>query len=115
MSVTFYMDEQVPGPLTDGLRRRGVDVLTAQGDGRGETDDEDLLDRAAELGRVLVTEDQDFLRIADQRQRAATPCVGIVFIHQQGPTIGRCVQDLEIIAKLGEPHEYANRVEYLPL
>ena len=30
-------------------------------------------------------------------------------------TIGRCVQDLELIAKAGEPEEMANRVEYLPL
>jgi hypothetical protein len=30
-------------------------------------------------------------------------------------TIGRCIQDLELIAKASEPDEMANRVEYLPL
>ena len=29
MPVAFYMDVHVPQPITDQLRRRGVDVLTA--------------------------------------------------------------------------------------
>jgi hypothetical protein len=28
--IKFYMDEHVPRAVTDGLRRRGVDVLTTQ-------------------------------------------------------------------------------------
>lgn len=34
MGVTLYMDVHVPGSITRQLRRRGVDVLTAQEDGR---------------------------------------------------------------------------------
>ena len=30
-------------------------------------------------------------------------------------TIGQCVADLELIAKVYEPADMANRVEYLPL
>lgn len=30
-------------------------------------------------------------------------------------TIGRCIADLELIAKLAEPEEVVNRVEFLPL
>jgi hypothetical protein len=41
--------------------------------------------------------------------------VGVVYAHQLRITIGRCVQDLELIAKASEPEELANRVEYLPL
>lgn len=46
MSVRFYMDEHVHGAVTSGLRRRGVDVLTAQEDGQTGADDDSLLDRA---------------------------------------------------------------------
>ena len=28
--IKFYMDEHIPKAVTEGLRRRGVDVLTAQ-------------------------------------------------------------------------------------
>jgi hypothetical protein len=30
MPVTFYMDEHIRSNITEGLRKRGVDVLTAQ-------------------------------------------------------------------------------------
>jgi hypothetical protein len=33
MSVAFYMDVHVHAALTEQLRRRGIDVLTAQDDG----------------------------------------------------------------------------------
>ncbi|AFY30690.1 hypothetical protein Cal7507_0188 [Calothrix sp. PCC 7507] len=33
MSVPLYMDVHVPQAITDQLRRRGVDVLTAHEDG----------------------------------------------------------------------------------
>ena len=61
------MDVHVPHAITRGLRRRGVDVLTAQEDGATEMLDPDLLDRAASLGRILFTRDQDLLAIAASR------------------------------------------------
>jgi hypothetical protein len=32
MSIALYMDENVPLPITNGLRQRDVDVLRAQED-----------------------------------------------------------------------------------
>jgi hypothetical protein len=40
------MDVHVPRAITEGLRLRGVDVLTAQADGTAELFDDKLLDRA---------------------------------------------------------------------
>ncbi|MFL6215812.1 MAG: hypothetical protein ACJ74J_18155 [Blastocatellia bacterium] len=42
------MDVQIRRALTEGLRLRGVDVLTAQEDGADELSDHELLDRATE-------------------------------------------------------------------
>jgi hypothetical protein len=67
--LRFYMDEGVDGPITQGLRARGVDVLTVQEDGRaGLRPDLLVLDRATELQRVAVCQDRDFLREAHLRQ-----------------------------------------------
>jgi hypothetical protein len=115
MGVSYYMDEQVPDAITRGLRRRGVDVLRVQDDGHANTDDAVILDRAAALGRVVFTHDQDFLVIAHHRQANGLRFAGVVFAHQDGPSIGQCVDDLEIIAVASELHEWENRVEYLPL
>ena len=56
------MDVHVPRAVTTALRLRGIDVLTAQEDASAELDDGPLLKRAAELGRILVTQDDDLLR-----------------------------------------------------
>jgi hypothetical protein len=52
--VAFYMDHNVPRAITDGLRLRGVDVITAFEDNAATMSDPGLRDRALALGRVLV-------------------------------------------------------------
>ncbi|MEG3973589.1 DUF5615 family PIN-like protein [Microcoleus sp. herbarium8] len=115
MSINLYMDENVPLPVTEGLRRRDVDVLRVQDDGRKGTPDNIVLDRAAELQRVVFTQDDDFLAIANLRQQEAVNFAGVIYAHQQSVTVGDCVRDLEIIAKVNEPEDLANCVQYLPL
>jgi predicted nuclease of predicted toxin-antitoxin system len=115
VSVRFYLDVHVHRAITDGLRLRGVDVLTAQEDGYRTADDSTLLDRATELERVLFSQDEDLLREARVRQAAGIPFAGVVYAHQLGITIGRCIQDLELIAMIADPADLAARVEYLPL
>ena len=75
------MDVQVPRAITEGLRVRGVDVLTAQDDGAGRLDDAALLDRAGSLGRVRFTRDSDLLTEAGRRLRDGQPLVGLVYAH----------------------------------
>ncbi|SRR6266571_1116345 len=115
MSVLLYSDVHVRRAVTEGLRLRGVDILTAQEDGAAEMDDPELLDRVMMLGRVIFTQDEDFLIEARRRQESGEPFAGVVYAHQLNVTIGQCVADLELIAKIYEPEDMLNRVEYLPL
>jgi predicted nuclease of predicted toxin-antitoxin system len=107
------MDVQVRRAVTDGLRLKEVDVLTAQEDGFALQPDPELLDRAAGLGRVVFTHDDDFLAEAHRRQHAGIPFTGVIYVHQLRLTVGQCVDQLEVLAKLGEPEEFRNRVTYL--
>ena len=109
------MDVHVPATVTRGLLLRDVDVLTAQLDGTTELEDSALLDRATELGRVLFSQDEDLLAEATKRQRSGRLFGGVVYVHQLGITIGRAINDLEILAQAGTSEDFANRVEYLPL
>lgn len=115
MTVALYMDEHVHRAITTSLRLRGVDVLTAQDDGRRHVTDTVLLDRATELGRVLFSQDEDLLAEANHRQRERIPFAGIAYAHQLQASIGACVRELELIAKIANPEDLADRVEYLPL
>ncbi len=109
------MDVHVRRAVTVALRERGVDVLPAQTDGTTELSDPDLLDRATELGRLLFSQDEDLLVEAVRRQRSSVPFAGVVYAHQLRVTIGQCVNDLEFIAKVGNPTDLANRIHFLPL
>jgi len=111
----LLMDVHIPFAITDQLRRRGSDVQTAQEDGAGRRSDSDLLDRASQLGRVLVTQDKDLLVEASWRQRTGGSFFGIIYAPQLGLSLGRCIDELELLAQLTDPEEWTNRVEYLPL
>ena len=115
MSVGLYMDVHVPAAITRGLLLRDVDVLTAQLDGTTRLEDPELLDRSTELGRVLFSQDEDLLAEATMRQRSGKHFGGVIYVHQTGITIGRAVNDLEILAQAGTAEDFADRVEYLPL
>jgi hypothetical protein len=115
MPVAFYMDEHVDSAITNGLRARGIDAMTVQEDGHDNVDDPVLLDRAGVLGRVMVTQDKDFLIEAARRQRADEPFVGVIYSPQRGPSIGQVIAELEYIGFVGEPEDLANRATHLPL
>jgi hypothetical protein len=109
------MDHNVPRAITIGLRLRNVDVLTAYEDGASTLNDPDLLDRASELERVLFTMDDDLLVEAAARQGQGIDFGGVVYAHQLRISIGACVHDLELVAKVGEPEDLRGRVQFLPL
>ena len=115
MAHSLYMDVHIPLAVTEGLRRRGLDVLTSQVDGTDRAADDDLLVRATELGRLLITQDEDFLRIAAQKQARAENFTGIIFATQIGISIGLLVEETELLASCATIEELANRVTHLPL
>lgn len=115
MSLSLYMDEHVPSAITDGVRLRGIDVLTVQEDGRRRTADELLIARATELGRLLFSRDTDMLRIGTRFQDEGRRFSGIIYADQRDVSIGQCVNDLSLICLAAGAEEFADRVQYLPL
>jgi hypothetical protein len=115
MTLRYYMDVHVPSVITESLRRRGIDVLTSQEDGTREADDESLLQRATDLGRIIFSQDADILRIANEWQTRGRSFAGVIFAHQQRIGIGPLVRDLELIAQCCTARELADHVFFLPL
>jgi predicted nuclease of predicted toxin-antitoxin system len=111
LSLALYMDVHVPRAVTTALRMRAVDVLTAQEDGAAELEDDDLLQRATELGRILVSHDSDLLREGARRLNEDREFSGIVYAHQLRVTIGQMVEDLELIARATHREEWLRRIE----
>jgi len=108
------MDVHVPQAITEQLRRRGVNVLTAFEDSANELTDDELLARASQLDRVLFSQDIRFRVMAEDWQSQERQFAGLIFGHQLGGTIGQFVNDLELIALGSEPDEWLNAIEYIP-
>lgn len=55
--MALYADENFPLRVVEELRRLGQDVITAYEDGRANQSvtDKELLERASEIGRALLT------------------------------------------------------------
>lgn len=78
-------------------------------------DDEALLARATELGRLLFSQDRDLLRIASEWRSRGKTFAGVVFSHQQATSLGVLAQDLELLLLRGIPDEVRDAATYLPL
>jgi predicted nuclease of predicted toxin-antitoxin system len=102
------MDEHVPSAVSQGLRLRGVDVLTAQDAGMRAASDEGHLRLAVREERTIFTQDADFLRLhASNRAHS-----GIVYAPQGTPT-GAIVRRLVLIHEVLRPEEMAGRLEFV--
>jgi hypothetical protein len=85
-----------------------VDVLTAQERDLLTASDETHLTVAASEGRVIFTQDADFLRLHAQGNTHA----GIVYAHQQTP-IGMIVRGLMLIYQVLDPKDMQDHVEFI--
>jgi hypothetical protein len=112
--LAFYFDHHIQSAIAEGLKRRGVDVLTAHDDGYDRRDDEALLRRSAELGRILVTYDFGFLTRSARWQEEGRDFPGIVFGFEIRIEIGVATRYLEDLAKNAPAETISNSVAFIP-
>ena len=107
--IRFFMDQHFPGPASRGLRRHGVDLLTAHEAERcGFTDAEQLALATAER-RVVVSFDTDFLAL----HQSGVEHAGIAWCPEQKYEIGQLIQVLLLLHGVLDQASMRNHVEYL--
>jgi len=107
--LQFHLDEHVSPAVAEGLRRRGIDVTTAQDAGLLGTRDSEHVAFALRDGRVLVTHDRDFTRL----HSAGAQHAGIAYCYQQKYTIGELVHTLLLMRDCLSQEEMQGTLEYL--
>ena len=107
--MRYHLDENVNPAIADGLRRRGVDVTTTQQCGLIGKSDLEQLEFSSTAGRVIYTQDEDFLAFAHATSKHA----GIVYCKQGTQTIGRIIEYLEMLHICMTPEEMIGNVEFL--
>jgi predicted nuclease of predicted toxin-antitoxin system len=89
--MRFLANENVPGDAVTSLRQAGHDVAWVRMDAPGSSD-KDVLERAVEESRVLLTFDKDFGELAWQRQLPASCGVILFRLAMPSPAeIGRTI------------------------
>ena len=105
--MALYADENFPLRVVEELRRLGHDVLTALEDGRANQSitDNDLLARATEINRALLTLNRlDFKRLHQQIPDHA----GIIICTEDPDRAGQAKRVDISIAETGEPKRTAD-------
>ena len=108
-TIRFHLDEHCDPAIAAGLRLHGVNVTSTAEAGLLHARDEEHIAYGVATGRVIFTQDQDFLRL----HAAGVEHRGIAFCYQRSRSIGQIIVNLLLIWEAYEPEEMANRVEYL--
>lgn len=100
-----------------GLRRRSdtIDVVTILDVDLIGASDDDVLGKAAELGRVVLSHDLNTMAgTAIARIRERQSMTGLILIGYS-VSIGRAIDDLALAAVCAEPDDLRGQIWYLPL
>jgi predicted nuclease of predicted toxin-antitoxin system len=106
--IRFHLDQHVPNAIARGLRRRGIDVTTTAEAGLQDSGDDAQLAYQLKTRRVILTHDDDFLRIHSSGK--AHP--GIIYSRQGARSIGEIIRFMQLVNDCLEPEDMQNRVEY---
>ena len=103
--IRFYLDENLSPEIANQLRLSGIDII------RGPLGDDDPvhLERATVMGRVVCTEDDDFIKLAAQGKTHA----GIIFGEQDRHSIGDWVKYLRFACDVHSAEELINTINYV--
>jgi predicted nuclease of predicted toxin-antitoxin system len=108
-TIRFHLDENCNLAIADGLRRRGIDVTTTPEAGLLSATDEVQAAYALAEGRVIVTQDQDFLRL----NAAGVPHAGIAYCRKDTQSIGEMISGLAQVWERLKPEAMVGRVQFL--
>ena len=106
--IRFYTDEHVGKAIAKGLRLRGIDVLTCQEAKMLHATDEEHLAFAKTQGRVIFTQDADFIQLHTKGQLHH----GIVYTPQ-GKRVGDVVNGLTLIHQVLTAEDMINHLEFI--
>ncbi len=115
--LRLLTDEDVHGDIVKGLLKRQptLDLLRVQDVGLRKTADSTILDWAAQHDRVVVSVDKKTLA-GDAWNRVVNgkPMPGVAILRTI-LSIGQAIDELELIALVGEPEDFRDQVIYLPM
>jgi hypothetical protein len=107
--IRFHLDENVSSAISIGLKRRDIDVTTTPEQSMLSVSDEEQLAFALSQGRVIFTQDDDFLTL----HQSGVNHAGIAYCKQGTRTIGEIINYLSLMDKVFDAVDMQSRVEFI--
>lgn len=107
--IRYHLDEHMDPDIAVALRRAGIEVTTSLDQHLLSRPDEEQWKRIHAQGRVLITDDQDFLVLAASSQSHP----GVVYCHRSKHTMGEIISFLILCHGVYSPDEMVGRVAYV--
>jgi len=103
--ISLLFDEHMPSSAAQELRNRGLDVEAVYETELQSASDKTIAEHAEETGKVIVTQDSDFLNLKDK--------IGLIFLTEP-LEIGELTREiLQVVQKL-QKKEFENSTIYIP-
>lgn len=106
--LKFYTDEHISRAVVKGLQARGIDAKSCVDLGMRTASDEKHLTFAKHEQRVIVTYDNDFLKLHEQ----GWPHAGIAF-STKPKSIGDMISILLLMYEVLTPEDMENSIEFI--
>jgi hypothetical protein len=107
--IAFHLDESTKNAIAITLRQRGIDITTTHDAKLLGASDEIQLRYACENNRILVTHDNDFLRL----HHLHVPHTGIAYCKPRHRSVGEIIRSLTFLWRSYKPEELYNQVIFL--
>jgi len=107
--IKFHLDENVDSDIAASIRNNGIDMTVTNEVGLVSADDLVQLEFARKEGRIIITHDTGFLRIAATTSEHS----GALFCKSEGYSIGKIVLHCISIHHQHVAKDIMGRVEYL--
>lgn len=107
--IAIQCDEHIKASVSDGLRARGISVYRLEDEHLKGISDPELLDHCIRNNRVLLTNDDDFLALAENKKHP-----GIIFITSQFSSVGEIIRVVITLADTIPESGFQNAAFFIP-
>ncbi len=107
-NIRFYADEHIARAVIKGVRQRGIDIISVPEAGLMGAPDLDHIEFARRAVRVILTQDDDFLRLAANGE----PHAGILYAPQH-TSVRVLVQGVVLVHQVLDADEMLGQIEFL--
>jgi predicted nuclease of predicted toxin-antitoxin system len=108
-AIRYFFDQHISSAVAQGLRHRGIEILTAHEAHRCGFDDAEQLQFAEANEYVIVTFDRDYLAL----DAGGVSHAGIAWCPATKYSVGQLIQALMLLHGVLTTSEMRDHVEYL--